>query len=197
MKAKIIQLRTSPKVLHSTMQNLKKAQKEYGRSIELGHLLQMKVDGSPTKIDYYVVKNFDPQNMVLKANNRVININRECVHDLLGLPLGHVKIEDMEYRTKDDKTVEDWYDQFDGTKDIIDGRKDIRPNALKEAMTCSEEANLMFKVNIFVLLCNTLGKINSMGTCDISMLPKATKDLDLSNFYWCSYVLRKMLESQT
>ena len=35
MKAKTIQLRTSPKVLHATMQDLKKAPKEYVRSIGL------------------------------------------------------------------------------------------------------------------------------------------------------------------
>ncbi|KAL4574302.1 hypothetical protein LXL04_021131 [Taraxacum kok-saghyz] len=171
MKPKAIQLRTSPKVLHSAMQNLKKATKEYAREIGLGHLLQMKVDGSPTKIGYYAVKNFDPKNMVLKVNNGVINITRR------------VKIDNMEYRSKEDKTVDDWYDQFDG-------RKDIRPHAVKEAMTCAEHPDLMFKVNLFVLLCNTLGKTNSMGTCDVSMLPKVTKDLDLSNFDWCSYVLK-------
>ncbi|KAL4567956.1 hypothetical protein LXL04_023553 [Taraxacum kok-saghyz] len=64
MKPKTIQLQTSPKVLHSTMHNLKKATQEYVREIGLGHLLQMKVDGSPTKIGYYAVKNFDPKNMV-------------------------------------------------------------------------------------------------------------------------------------
>ncbi|KAL4556920.1 hypothetical protein LXL04_035087 [Taraxacum kok-saghyz] len=57
-------------------------------------------------------------------------------------------------------------------------------------MTCAKHPDLMFKVNIFVLLCNTLGKTNSMGTCDVSMLPKVTTDLDLSNFDWCSYVLK-------
>ncbi|KAL4592180.1 hypothetical protein LXL04_005166 [Taraxacum kok-saghyz] len=165
------------------MQNLKKATKEYVREIGLGHLLQMKVDGSPTKIGYYAVKNFDPKNMVLKVNKGVINITREHVHKLLGLPLGRVKIDDMEYRSKEDKTVDDWYDQFDG-------RKDIRPHAVKEAMTCAEHLDLMFKVNLFVLLCNTLGKTNSMGTCDVSTLPKVTKDLDLSNFDWCSNVLK-------
>ncbi|KAL4556921.1 hypothetical protein LXL04_035088 [Taraxacum kok-saghyz] len=78
MKPKTIQLRTSPKVLHSVMQNLKKATKEYVREIGLGHLLQMKVDGSPTKIGYYAVKNFDPKNMVLKVNNGVIKYYPTC-----------------------------------------------------------------------------------------------------------------------
>ena len=183
MKPKTIQLRTSPKVLHSAMHNLKKATQEYVREIGLGHLLQMKVDGSPTKIGYYAVKNFDPKNMVLKVNKGVIKITREHVHKLLGLTLGRVKIDNMEYRFKEDKTVDDWYNQFDG-------RKDIRPHAVKEAITCAEQPDLMFKVNLFVLLCNTLGKTNSMGTCDISMLPKVTKDLDLSDFDWCSYVLK-------
>ncbi|KAL4574305.1 hypothetical protein LXL04_021134 [Taraxacum kok-saghyz] len=165
------------------MQNLKKATKEYAREIGLGHLLQMKVDGSPTKIGYYAVKNFDPKNMVLKVNNGVINITREHVHKILGLPLGHVKIDNMEYWSKEDKTVDDWYDQFDG-------KNDITPHAVKEAMSCAEHPDLMFKVNLFVLLCNTLAKTNSMDTCDVSMLPKVTKDLDLSNFDRCSYVLK-------
>ncbi|KAL4567955.1 hypothetical protein LXL04_023552 [Taraxacum kok-saghyz] len=121
--------------------------------------------------------------MVLKVNKGVIKITREHVHKLLGLPLGRVNIDNMEYQSKEDKIVDDWYNQFDA-------RKDIRPHAVKEAIMCAEQPDLMFKVNLFVLLCNTLGKTNSMGTCDVSMLPKVTKDLDLSDFDWCSYVLK-------
>ncbi|KAL4557605.1 hypothetical protein LXL04_035789 [Taraxacum kok-saghyz] len=91
-KVKTIQLRKSPKVLHSTMQNLKNAHKDYVRSIGLGHLLEMKVGGSPTKIGYYVVKNSVPKKMVMKVKNGEIKTDRVVLHKLLGLPLRDLKI---------------------------------------------------------------------------------------------------------
>ncbi|CAI9302230.1 unnamed protein product [Lactuca saligna] len=189
-EAKRIQVRTSPNVLYSCMHNLSKEQEAYISSIGLGHLLKMKVDGCASIMGHYIVRNFNADRMVLKLHHGEIPINRQVIHEMLGLPLGHVTIKSMPYREVTDDTITVWRKQFED-------EDNIRPRAVQQVIMQSTRADLMFKVNIFVLLCNTLGQSMSMGTCDLSMLSKVTKDLDLSDIDWCGYVFDCLKETKS
>ncbi|CAI9282190.1 unnamed protein product [Lactuca saligna] len=109
---------------------------------------------------------------------------------MLGLPLGNVTIKSMPYREVTDDMITVWRKQFDD-------EDNIRPRAVQQVIMQSTCADLLFKVNIFVLLCNTLGQSMSMGTCDLSMLSKVTKDLDLSDIDWCGYVFDYLKETKS
>ncbi|CAI9297817.1 unnamed protein product [Lactuca saligna] len=163
------------------MHNLSEEQKSYISSIGLGHLLNMKLDGCASIMGHYTVRNFDSDRMVLNLHHGDILINWELIHELVGLPLGNVAIKSMVYRQVTDDAITVWKKQFDD-------EDNIRPMAVQQAIMQTTRANLLFKVNIFFLLCNTLGQSMSMGTCDLSMLSKVTKDLDLSDIDWCGYV---------
>ncbi|CAI9289570.1 unnamed protein product [Lactuca saligna] len=167
-EARRIQVRTSPNVLYSFMHNLSKEQEAYISSISLGHLLNMKVDGCASYIGHYIVRNLDTNRMVLKLHHGEIPINRQVIHEMLGLPLGHVTIKSMPYREVTDDTITVWRKQFED-------EDNIRPRAVQQVIMQSTRADFIFKVNIFVLLCNTLGQSMSMGTCDLSMLSKSRK----------------------
>ncbi|CAI9264560.1 unnamed protein product [Lactuca saligna] len=71
-----IHIRTSPKILFSTMHGLTNRKKEYLSSIRFGPLLNIKVDGSASRIGYYAVNNFDPERMVLNVKRGEILITR-------------------------------------------------------------------------------------------------------------------------
>nr|KAJ0227372.1 hypothetical protein LSAT_V11C100031940 [Lactuca sativa] len=189
-EARRIQVRTSPNFLYSCMHNLSKEQEAYISSIGLGHLLNMKVDGCASIMGHYIVRNFDADMMVLKLHHGEIQINRQVIHEMLGLPLGHVTIKSMPYREVTDDTITVWRKQFED-------EDNIRPRAVQQVIMQSTRADLIFKVNIFVLLCNTLGQSMSMGTCDLSMLSKVTKDLDLSDIDWCGYVFDCLKETKS
>nr|KAJ0205667.1 hypothetical protein LSAT_V11C500257040 [Lactuca sativa] len=189
-EARRIQVRTSPNVLYSFLHNLSKEQEAYISSIGLGHLLNMKVDGCASIMGHYIVKNFNADRMVLKLHHREIPINRQVIHEMLGLPLGHVTIKSMPYREVTNDTITVWRKQFED-------EDNIRPRAVQQVIMQSTRAYLMFKVNIFVLLCNTLGQSMSMGTCDLSMLSKVTKHLDLSDIDWCGYVFDFLKETKS
>ncbi|CAI9293449.1 unnamed protein product [Lactuca saligna] len=162
------------------MHNLSKEQESYISSIGLGHLLNMKVDGCASIMGHYIVRNFDADRMVLKLHHGEIPINWQVIHKMLGLPLGHVTLKSMPYREVTDDTITIRRKQFEDEDNII-------PRAVQQVIMQSTRTDLIFKVNIFVLLCNTLGHSMSMGTCDLSMLSKVTKDLDLSDIDWCGY----------
>ncbi|CAI9297951.1 unnamed protein product [Lactuca saligna] len=107
-EARRIQVRTSPNVLYSCIHNLSKEQEAYISSIGLGHLLNMKADGYESTMGHYTVRNFDADRMVLILHHGDIPINRQVIHELLGLPLGNVTIKSMAYREVTDDTITVW-----------------------------------------------------------------------------------------
>ncbi|CAH1431618.1 unnamed protein product [Lactuca virosa] len=122
-----IHIRTSPKILFSTMHGLTNGQKEYLSSIGFGPLLNIKVDGSASRIGYYAVNNFDPERMVLNVERGEIPITRQLIHDMLGLPLGNININSLKFRPAEDKTVDLWSAQFKS-------ENDIRPKGVQTAI---------------------------------------------------------------
>ena len=82
-------------------------------------------------------------------------------------------------------------------KKQLDDEDNIRTKAVQQVIMQTTRADSLFKVNIFVLMCNTLGQSMSMGTCDLSMLSKVTKDLDLSDIDWCGYVFDCLKETKS
>ncbi|CAI9284316.1 unnamed protein product [Lactuca saligna] len=156
-EARRIQVRTSLNVLCSCMHNLSKEQEAYISSIGLGHLLNMKVDGCASIMGHYTVGNFDADRMVLNLHHGEIPINRQVIHEMLGLLLGNVTIKSMAYREVTDDTITVWKKQFDD-------EDNIRSRAVQQVIMKTTCADLLFKVNIFVLLCNTLGDVPPAAT---------------------------------
>nr|KAJ0188508.1 hypothetical protein LSAT_V11C900499290 [Lactuca sativa] len=113
-----IHIRTSPKILFSTMHSLTIGQKEYLSSIGFGPLLNIRVDGSASRIGYYVVNNFDPKHMVLNVDHGEIPINRQLIHDMLGLPLGNTNINSLKLTPAEDKTVDLWSAHFKSENNV-------------------------------------------------------------------------------
>nr|KAJ0185669.1 hypothetical protein LSAT_V11C900489530 [Lactuca sativa] len=109
---------------------------------------------------------------------------------MLGLPMGNVTIKSMAYREVTYDMITVWKKQF------VD-EDNIRPRAVQEVIMQTTRADLLLKVNTFVLLCNTLGQTMSMGTCDLSMLSKVTKYLDLSDMDLCGYVFDCLKETKS
>ncbi|KAI3790594.1 hypothetical protein L2E82_03751 [Cichorium intybus] len=178
-----ILIRTSPKPLFETLHSLSNPQKQYMCEVGLRDLLDITVDGIPSHIGYYAVSNFDCENMYLKVSGGQLPVNRQVVHHLLGLPLGDRNILDSSSNDGGDDTVDKWKEQFKL-------ENDIRPKGVQKLIMRSREADLMFRVNILVLICNTLGQSVSMGTCDLSMLNTVNSSFDLGNIDWCGYIIQ-------
>ncbi|KVH88204.1 hypothetical protein Ccrd_024406 [Cynara cardunculus var. scolymus] len=58
-------------------------------------LLNMKTDGIPAKLVYYVVDSFDPQNMLIKLENGVIPITVKKIYDVIGAPIGEATLDSL------------------------------------------------------------------------------------------------------
>ncbi|CAI9297322.1 unnamed protein product [Lactuca saligna] len=121
------------------MHNLSKEHEAYISSIGLGHLLNMKVDGCASIMGHYTISNFDADRMVLNLYHGEIPINRQVIHEMLGLPLGNVTIKSMPYREVIYDMIIVWTKQFDD-------EDNIRPRAVQQVIMQSTRADLLFKL---------------------------------------------------
>nr|KAJ0193635.1 hypothetical protein LSAT_V11C800426000 [Lactuca sativa] len=108
--------------------------------------------GCASIMGHYTVRNFDADRMVLNLHHGDIPINRQVIQELLGLPLGNVTIKFMTYREVTDDIIIVWKKQSDD-------EDNIRPRVVQQVIMQTTRADLLYKVNIFVLLCNTLESV--------------------------------------
>ncbi|KAI3523824.1 hypothetical protein L1887_02257 [Cichorium endivia] len=100
-------IQTSLKPLFETLHSLSNPQKQYMCEIGIRDLLDITVDGIPSHIGFYVVSNFDWENMVLKVSGGQLPVNRQVVHHLLGLPLGDRNILELTIGREETQEIED------------------------------------------------------------------------------------------
>ncbi|KAJ9560059.1 hypothetical protein OSB04_005219 [Centaurea solstitialis] len=154
-----IKVRTTPKPLYDAMQGLSKEQKECVINMGFEKLLDMKMDGIPSKIGFYVVDNLDVEKMEIKVGQTSLKISNESINEMLGLPIGKRDLTECEYLPDTNKIFQHWKSQF-GTTSFV------RPSNLKDKIIDSNEADFHFKLNFIALVCNTLGDCNSSVGAD-------------------------------
>ncbi|KVH94963.1 hypothetical protein Ccrd_002968 [Cynara cardunculus var. scolymus] len=90
-----LRTRTSPKPLYTMIQNLSPSQIECVKEMGFEGLLNMKTDGIPAKLGYYVVDSFDSKNMMIKLENGVIPVTVKKIHEMIGAPIGGAQLDSL------------------------------------------------------------------------------------------------------
>ncbi|KVH99370.1 hypothetical protein Ccrd_022399 [Cynara cardunculus var. scolymus] len=143
-----LRTRTSPRTLHQTIVGLNDAQKKVVKQMGLGALLEMTINGVPSKLGFYVVDNLDVKKMELKVVNGAIPITIESIHELLGLRMGGVDILEMDEVEDSKNMTTNWRKQFD--------KKKMRPKDIMKIIQSSGDAGFNFKLNFLVLFVNLM-----------------------------------------
>ncbi|KVH96500.1 hypothetical protein Ccrd_001413, partial [Cynara cardunculus var. scolymus] len=104
--------RTSPKPLYTMIQNLPPSQIECVKEMGFEGLLNMKTDGIPAKLGYYVVDSFDSQNMLIKLENTVIPITVKKIHEMIGAPIGGAPLDSLVNDNCGVNVVEQWKSRY-------------------------------------------------------------------------------------
>ncbi|CAI9298159.1 unnamed protein product [Lactuca saligna] len=120
--------------------------------------------------------------MVIDIEGKELKVTAESIHDMLGIPIGGTKLTQLDQRPKDDKSYDEWKQQF--KKDSI-----IQLSAIKNVIVSTTQAGFSFKLNFLVLFVNTFCESTSMGRCNLFPLSYISRKTDISNIDWCNYVL--------
>lgn len=171
----------TPGKLSLTLKTLSDVQKEAVKKMGFGSLLGMNLDTIPGKLNYMLVDNYDPTRNRLKVNNRWINITKELVHDVMGLPMGGENIKELESCAYNDPVLQQWKAQYP--------KKLYSAKAYSRLINETEEDDIMFRLNFLILFINTFVESKLMGTCEVKIVEKLIPISDVSCLDWCQYMI--------
>lgn len=159
-------------MLFNALQTLRPVQKACLEQMGFEGLLDMKLDGIPSKIGFYVVDQFNPVKMEIKLRNSSIVITKQLIGEILGIRNEGRDIMD-EVIEKDEGLISNWMQQFQEGKDKTTGM-------LKGLIRKSKVADMNFKLNFIVLFTAVMGGVKGKGILDLSVLNHIDRETDLS-----------------
>lgn len=151
-----LRTRSSPKPLYLAIATLKPNQQACVAKMGFGNLLDVKLDGIPSRLGFYVVDKFDPEKMEIKLRNGALPFNRQVISEMVGLRDEGVNI--METIVEGNEEVkQNWLAQYNMDE------KEISPSKVKGEIRKSRVVDFNFKLNFIVLLLTSLDVVVKMG----------------------------------
>ncbi|GJZ43371.1 hypothetical protein Tco_0590626 [Tanacetum coccineum] len=123
-----------------------------------------------------------PGNMELRLEKGSIKATRQKVHDMLGIPMGSRKLEDLEQRPSDDPFIKEWEKQFKHVPKPT-------PTTIASVISDTTKVYFMFRMNFITLFGSTMRTLDNGGRVSTKLLKRITHDVDISNIDWCGYIL--------
>ncbi|MFS8020105.1 hypothetical protein Hanom_Chr15g01411631 [Helianthus anomalus] len=169
------------------------------KSIGFGDVLEIKLNHISTRLGYWHIRNYDEQYNTLNLGNHKIEITRDSVHDVFGIPKGHVIVREKNKPQKGaivekntatqgaEITIDEFKNQWSDTNKITH-------TLVAKAMKKKKKTNggRLFKLN-FLAYWNTLFvEITKSTTLKQIFLLAIDKEEDISKLDWCSFVLESL-----
>nr|GEU32219.1 hypothetical protein [Tanacetum cinerariifolium] len=136
----------------------------------------------PSTLAYNVIENFHTPSMEIRLQKGSIKATRQKVHDILSIPIGKTKLEDLEQRPYNDPFIAEWEAQYRHL-----GKP--TPRAIGLQISSTHEADFMFNMNFITLFESTIGTLENGGRVSAKLLKCYKEDDDISDIDWCGYIL--------
>ncbi|PWA75261.1 hypothetical protein CTI12_AA242740 [Artemisia annua] len=139
----------------------------------------------PGSLGFYVLENFHPNSMELRLERGSIKVTRQKVHEMLGVPMGSRKLDEMEPREWNDEFITRWEQQYYK----LDKKKKATPALIAKEINRTSNVDFKFKINFLMLFASTMGTLDSGGKCPYNVLRNVKEDDDIADIDWCGYIL--------
>ncbi|GJX43001.1 hypothetical protein Tco_0259677 [Tanacetum coccineum] len=120
--------------------------------------------------------------MELRLQKGSIKATRQKVHDILGIPMGNTKLQDLEQRDANDPFIAEWEEQYSHLQKPT-------PPAIALQISGTHEADFMFKMNFITLFESTMGTLENGGRVPTKLLKCIKEEDDIAEIDWCDYIL--------
>nr|GEU84759.1 hypothetical protein [Tanacetum cinerariifolium] len=174
--------RSSPKHLFDAMSDLSKERKRCLKQMGFERYIQFPIVELPSKLAYHVIENFHSPSMELRLQKGSIKATRQKVNDILGIPMGTRKFQDLEKRPDNDPFIDEWEAQYNHLEKPT-------PRAIALQMSGTTKADFMFKINFLTLLGSTMGTLENGGRVPKKLVKCIKEETDVSDIDWCGYIL--------
>ncbi|KAJ0469271.1 putative papain-like cysteine peptidase superfamily [Helianthus annuus] len=181
-----IRTRSSPKSLYEALQKLSTEQKDCVRHMGFGKMLSFTVDGIPGQLGHYVVDNLDTNRMCIKLERGSIDITKEAIHQLVGVPNGGVWMNNIDDKRADKAMSKLWRAHYP--------RDEVSPGDIAKRLETHKVADWMFRVDFLQLFSSIMINCQKNGKCKMCLLPYFTEERDISELDWCSLIYKTIAE---
>ncbi|GJT78790.1 ulp1 protease family, C-terminal catalytic domain-containing protein [Tanacetum coccineum] len=104
--------RSSPKPMYEAMMTLSDPQKKCLKDMGFERMIHFPIVELPSALAYHAIDHFHTGSMELRLEKGSIKATRQKVQDMLGIPMGSRKLEDLEQRPSNDPFIKEWEKQF-------------------------------------------------------------------------------------
>ncbi|KAK9080788.1 hypothetical protein SSX86_000546 [Deinandra increscens subsp. villosa] len=178
-----LKTRSSPAQFARLISILKPKQRDSVYNMGFGQLLTFKCDGIPSKIGYFVVDNFDPQEMEIKAATSSVKVDSVSINKLLGIPMGSKSFLKSKRSKRRDPAVNEWRKRYPN--------KDVSPKELvDQVMSSPDEDSFNFRMDFLMCFICVMVDCSSQGRVKQKIAKKVYSDIDWSDINFCEYILQ-------
>ncbi|GKA01854.1 hypothetical protein Tco_0674519, partial [Tanacetum coccineum] len=143
----------------------------------------------------WVVKNFNPKTCtLLMEDGSMIKITRELIHDILGIPMGDIKVKSLKEKNLLDPVTAKWRGMV---PKIVNHDNKINISQLETYLCTLSEADWLFDIGFLSLFFLIFGQGNKDGTINERLIPYLDKTDKIHQMDWCSYVLESLVNECT
>ncbi|KAL4591856.1 hypothetical protein LXL04_004830 [Taraxacum kok-saghyz] len=169
---------------------LNNTQKTCLQSIGFGSVLKLKIESFSKTLAFWVVDNYNPDTNSICFYNKTINVTKERVHEIYGIPMGTEEMMVPKNNKHKNKMLALWKSQFSSSL------KRPRLTHIIQKLKGKEIADELFVLNFLVLFVNVMVQSTSMGDVNKQFLKyipniESVKDLD-----WCGLVMSSLKASK-
>ncbi|GJZ45970.1 hypothetical protein Tco_0593566, partial [Tanacetum coccineum] len=183
--------RTTPSSLFSAIKNSRVDILRFLTDIGFSSLHNVSIDQLPSKLGWFVVSKFENYMLSLDTGDK-IEVTRQKIHDMLGVPVGGYSLFDLDEREADHEFVKLWVGQFHPVE-----LRDLRVNDIARKLVAAKEIDFLFKVNFLTLFTNTMGKADELkGQICLDVVRRLREDSVISDIDWCGYIYDCLRDSK-
>lgn len=176
-----LQCRVSPKTLYSATKKMNPEQMDVVRRIGFGKILDMEFNEIPLRLAYFLVQKFSHTTSSIELTIGNIQITRESIHEMFGVPIGGKDIQTGQRSKKGENITKMWRNQY---KSGV-----VRSKEVMERIINSGDTGILFVLNFLVLFTSTMIEGNQLGSVNTKFLPYITNEEEVTKLDWSGYIL--------
>ncbi|GKD56422.1 hypothetical protein Tco_1289809 [Tanacetum coccineum] len=186
-----LRVRTTRSFLFSAIKNSRVNILRFLTDIGFSSLHNVSIDQLPSKLGWFVVSKFESYMLSLDTGDK-IEVTRQKIHDMFGVPVGGYSLFDFDEREADHEFVKLWVGQFNRVE-----LRDLRVNDIARKLVAAKEIDFLFKVNHLTLFTNTMGKADRLnGQICLDVARRLREDSVISDIDWCGYIYDCLRDSK-
>ncbi|KAI3820342.1 hypothetical protein L1987_07888 [Smallanthus sonchifolius] len=151
------------------MHNLNDEQQVFLTKMGFEKMVHFNVDGIPSKLAYFVVDVFDPEEMVIRLKHDNLRITKQVINEILGVSVQGKSVEGGIDDVIEAEIEDDWASQYISKK--------ITAKDIMEQMYKSNDADRQFELNFIMLFCTTMIKCNKSGVCNLNLVKALSRKI--------------------